>query len=61
MSLIGVLRPDAGVEMVVDPGLNSLQELDFQSSAAFAITTGVLARTGQPGLVTPTLDQAHGF
>jgi hypothetical protein len=53
---IGVLRPDAGVEMAADPGLDGMQELDFETATAFAVAAGVLAWTGQPGFVTPTLE-----
>ena len=61
VSLIGILRADAGVEMGVDLGLDGMQEFDFQSSAALAVTAGILAGTGQPGLVTPALDQTNGL
>lgn len=59
--LIGVLGPDAGIERGVHAGVGGSQEIHAQPVAALAEGAGVVAGNGQPRVVTPCLDQAHGF
>lgn len=61
IALGGVFGSDPGAQVVVDPPVRGVEELDRQAFRAPAVGAGILAGHRQAGVVAPRLDEAHGL